>query len=135
MPRPFPYRRRPDAGKADSKVPMIITIVILAFLGYLVYAFAPIYWTNMKFTQEIKQHLNWDRFYEGATPPTVDSVWEKTRASANKFGLDIPDRDIHVEQLDSGRLKVQVRYKREVTLPVLGKKEVHFEILELQDLE
>jgi len=123
---------------------MIIFLVVLVVALFLGYKFIPVYWQNEKYESAIREHLNWDRFYEGATPPTEDSVYPKVRESAKTIlGVDINEQAVNAEEyIQVGRLQqgqepfplyVKAKYKRIVNLPILGAKVLVFEIYEVQE--
>lgn len=117
-----------ESGKADSKVPLIIMLLVVALLGYLGYKLIPVYRANADFEDELQNALNWDKIFDPKHPPTVESVYEKTKQLAVKYNIPLRDEDIKVEQLENGFLRLKLKYTKKVSFPIYGDYLWHFEI-------
>lgn len=51
---------RNEKGKAESNAPIIITLIIIAIVGFLAYKFVPVKWRYIKFADAIQELLNID---------------------------------------------------------------------------
>ncbi|MBN2053853.1 hypothetical protein JW905_02950 [bacterium] len=123
-----------QSGKADSKTPVIIALVLAALLIFLATKFVPPYMAQLDFKEKVIKIVNWDRFFNGATPPTVDSVVEQIRQTAQQMKIPLDEKNLVVTELDDKRIQVKLHYIREVKLPLYGVYKWRFEIFKVQDL-
>lgn len=123
-----------QAGKADAKAPTIIAILLLLVLGFLGYKFIPPYIHNMEYEKEIAEVVNWDRFFEGDTPPTPDSVFEKVMEVSKKMRVPLKEDHLNVNQTEDNRIRVKLNYTIDVKLPIYGVYKWTFYVDKLQDL-
>lgn len=123
-----------ERGKAESKAPTIVALVILGVLVFLSLKFIPVYYTNMKFEQAINEIMNWDRFYEGDKVPTVQGTRQKVLKAARDMSIPLRDEDLDVSRTEDRRIYVKLKYTRIVTLPLVESYRWTFEIYKLQDV-
>ena len=123
-------------GKANSKIPGVIALLVIIIGGFLIYKFAPPYYQNVQFEHEIKEILNWDRFYEGSKKPTVERVYSQVLQKSNEMGIPLKEDDlnVHLSEDKPLRIIVDLEYNVEVTLPLVKKRVLNFSIHEVQDI-
>lgn len=123
-----------ESGKADSKVPAIIAILIIVIVGFLAYKFVPPYMHNLEYEKEIVEVVNWDRFFDGSNPPTPDGVFEKVMETSKNMNIPLKEDHLNVNQTEDNRIRVKLNYTIDVKLPIYGVYKWTFYVDKLQDL-
>ncbi|MBN1551205.1 hypothetical protein JW979_07040 [bacterium] len=110
-------------GAAESKAPMIITILILLILGFLSYKFIPAKWRNMKFRQNVEEILNIDYAREYRTKAAGGfnefTMRQRILDAASKYGIKIPEKELHVTRPKEEIFRVELRYWEIISLPLM----------------
>ncbi len=122
-------------GKADSKLPSIILLIIIIVGAFAAYKFVPPYFQKMKFEQEITEILNWDQFHQGSRPPDEKKVFQEVTDLAKKMQVPLKDENLDVKRTEDKpyRIAVNLNYTVEVSLPIIGAKPLQFYIHKVQD--
>ncbi len=126
-------------GKAESKAPLIITVILLLVALYISYKFVPVKWRNMKFQQRVEDILNIDyaREYKDIARGAFNeyTMRERVLAAAKKLGIPIKDADRQVTVLwPEGKIfTVKVDYTEEINLPIYGIYQWKFHVYIEQD--
>jgi hypothetical protein len=132
---------RNERGKAESKAPVVITIMILVILGFLSYKFVPAKVRNMKFREDIQRLLNIDyaREYKEVARGGFNeyTVREKVLDSARRFSIPIREKDadkqVVVEWPESRIFTATINYVEVINLPIYGPYEWKFHLYVEQD--
>ena len=126
-------------GSAESKTPMVVTIIILLILGFLSYKFIPVKIRSMRFVDDIQRILNIDyaREYKDLARGGFNeyTMREKIIESAKRFNIPIkdPDKQINVQWPENRIFTADVSYVEEVKLPIIGPYEWKFHVYVEQD--
>lgn len=126
-------------GAAESKAPMIITLVILFVLGFLAYKFIPVKWRYIKFSDELQELLNIDysKNYKDAARGAFNeyTMREKVLALAKQHQIPIKDADrqVSVEWPERRIFTVTIDYEETISLPLYGDYIWAFHIYAEQD--
>jgi hypothetical protein len=115
-------------GKAESKMPAIITIVFLVLVGFLGYKFVPVKYRNMKFKESIQKILNIDyaREYRDIARGGFNeyTIREKVKEEITRYNIPISEKDMEkqllVEWPENKIFKVTVDYIEKISLPLYG---------------
>ncbi len=132
---------RSQSGKAESKTPMVVTLVIIAIIGFLGYKLIPVKIKSMKFEQEIIKILNIDyahAYKEYARGGFNEyTMREMVLEAAKKLHVPIKDADkqVDVQWPENKQFTVRVKYDEEISFPIVGKKVWKFNIYAEQDLK
>jgi len=132
---------RNQSGKAESKTPMVVTLLIIALLGFFGYKFIPVKIKSMKFEQEVIKILNIDyahAYKEYARGGFNEyTMREMVLEAAKKLKVPIKDADkqVDVQWPENKQFTVRVKYDEEISLPIIGKKVWSFNIYAEQDLK
>jgi cell division protein FtsL len=115
-----------ESGKAESKVPAVIAIILIVVVGFLSYKFIPIKVRNMKLKQELQKVLNIDYAREYKTYSRGGfneyTMREKVLKVAKKLNIPFKDVNKEVEVLwpEQKLFTVEINYVEEVSIPVYG---------------
>ncbi len=117
---------RGSHGKAESKLPLMITIAIIAIVSFLAYKFIPVRWKYIKFKDEIQDVVNIDYARESRRVARGHfneyTIREKVLEVAEKHNIPIEDaeRQVHVRWPDRKKFEVEIEYQEVINLPVYG---------------
>jgi hypothetical protein len=126
-------------GKAESKAPAIITIIILSLLIFMGIKLIPIKLKNMKFVQDIQKILNIDysREYKDFARGGFNeyTMREKVMESAKKLNIPIKDfeKQIDVQWPENKIFTVKVDYVERINFPIYGPYDWKFHLYLEQD--
>ena len=107
-------------GKAESKAPTILLLLVLALAGFLAFKFVPVKIRSMKFESDLQDIMQSNlQKYEKRT---TKNITERIQKKANELGLPklVEQKNIITKELDDGRFTVTVKYNEEVNIPVYG---------------
>ena len=128
-----------QTGGAESKAPVIITIIILAVLVFLAYKFIPIKWKYVKFSDEVQElmNINYSKDYKEAARGAFNeyTMKEKVMQLVDKHGIPITDHDrqVSVSWPDRRIFTVTIDYTEIITLPLYGEYIWEFHLYVEQD--
>ncbi len=131
--------RHSQFGKAESKAPMAITLILIAIILFLGYKFIPVKIKNMKFESKLQDILNIDyaREYKTIARDGFNeyTMREKVLEAAKNFNIPIKDAEKQVDvQWPEGKIfTVKIDYTEEIKLPILGVKQWNFHMYLEQD--
>lgn len=115
-----------QSGKAESKAPLMITLIIIALLGFLAYKFVPVKWKYVKFNDELQEllNINYAKEYKQAARGEFneytmrDSVLKLV--AKHKIPIEDADRQVLVRWPDRRIFTVTIDYQETIDLPVYG---------------
>lgn len=117
---------RNEKGKAESNAPIIITLIIIAIVGFLAYKFVPVKWRYIKFADAIQELLNIDyaREYKDVARGAFNeyTMREKVLNIAKQHQIPIvdADRQVGVTWPEKRYFTVIVDYEEVINLPIYG---------------
>lgn len=115
-----------QAGAAESKAPVIITVIILAIIGFLAYKFIPIKWRHVEFEDAVQEvlNINYAKEYKEAARGGFNeyTMRDKVLNLAEKHEIPItdPDQQVVVDWPDRKIFTVTIDYQVIVKLPLYG---------------
>jgi len=130
---------RSEFGKADSKAPAIITIVVLAIAGFLAYKFIPIKVKNVQFADELQDILNIDyaREYKEYAKGRFNEYTMREMvlkcAAEHKIPIKEAEKQVDVRWPEHKIFTVEVNYTEEINLPLYGSYLWDFHVYMEQD--
>ncbi|MBN1356840.1 hypothetical protein JXA40_11310 [bacterium] len=113
-------------GKAESKLPAIITVILIAIAAFLSYKFIPVKVRNMNLKQDLQKVVNIDYAREYKTYARGGfneyTLREEVLKTAKKLKIPIkdPDKQVNVQWPEQKLFTVEINYTEEITLPVYG---------------
>lgn len=132
---------RNQSGKAESKVPMTITLIIIGILAFLGWKLIPIKIRSMQFEQDVIKILNIDyahaykEFARGGFNEYTMREMILTAAKKHRIPIKDADKQVDVQWPENKQFTVRVKYTEEISVPILGKKNWNFNIYAEQDLK
>ncbi|MBN1296280.1 hypothetical protein JXA80_05835 [bacterium] len=126
-------------GAAESKAPIIITLIVIGILVFLAYKFVPIKWRNMKFTDELQDllNINYSRDYKEAARGAFNEYTMREKilnlAKQHQIPIKDPDRQMAVEWPERRIFTVTIDYEEVIDLPLYGPYVWPFHIYAEQD--
>lgn len=129
-------------GAAESKTPLVITLIVLMILGFLSYKFIPVKIRNMKFSNEVQRILNIDysREYKdyargGFNQYTMrDKILEIAKKPDLRIPIKDPEKQVKVEWPENKYFTAEINYIETINLPIIGAYEWKFHLFLSQDL-
>jgi hypothetical protein len=130
-----------EKGKAESKAPAIITLIILALIGFLSYKFVPAKVRNMKFKDDVQKILNIDyaRQYKEVARGGFNeyTLRDKLLDAAKRFNIPIVEKDIDKQLIvkwpENKLFTAEINYTEVISLPIYGPYEWKFHMYVEQD--
>jgi len=128
-----------QSGAAESKAPVIITIIIMATLVFLAYKFVPVKWRYMKFQDEAQEilNINYAKEYKDVARGAFNeyTMREKVLELAKQHEIPITDADRQVvlEWPDREIFTLTMDYDEVISLPLYGDYIWQFHIYLEQD--
>ena len=125
-------------GKAESKVPATVTIIILAISAILSWKLIPAKVRNMKFEQQIQDvlNINYAKEYKDIVRGTFNeyTMRDDILRLAQKLRIPIkePEKQIVVEKKNE-LYTVTINYTEEINIPIAGIHRWDFHIYQQQD--
>jgi len=126
-------------GAADSKAPLIITLIIILVLGFLAYKFVPVKWRYIQFSDELQEllNINYAKNYKEAARGAFNeyTMREKVLALAKQHQIPIKDADrqVEVEWPQRKIFTVTIDYEEVIPLPLYGDYVWEFHVYAEQD--
>lgn len=126
-------------GKADSKTPLIITIIIIGIVGFLAYKFVPVKWKYVEFTDELQEllNINYAKEYKEVARDGFNeyTMREAVLALAKKHKIPLPDpeRQMSVKWPEKRLFTVTLDYEEKIELPIYGEYVWKFHVYMEQD--
>ncbi|MBN1879806.1 hypothetical protein JW823_06820 [bacterium] len=117
---------RNQEGKAESKAPLIITLIIIAILGFLAYKFVPVKWKYVEFSDEVQEvlNINYSQHYKEAARGAFNeyTMREQILELAKKHNIPIvdADRQVDVKWPEKRIFTVSIDYDEIIDLPIYG---------------
>ncbi|MGB3975517.1 MAG: hypothetical protein WBM02_01675 [bacterium] len=130
---------RNERGKAESKAPLIITLVIIAIVGFLAYKFVPVKWRYIKFADAIQELLNIDyaREYKDVARGNFNEYTMREKVMRLVQQHEIPildaDRQVAVTWPEKRYFTVTIDYDEVIKLPIYGDYIWSFHVYAEQD--
>lgn len=130
---------RCENGKAESKVPAVITIILIVVLGFLSYKFIPAKVKNMKFKDELQSVLNIDysREYKEYARGGFNEYTMRKKvlqlAKKHKIPIKDPERQVDMQWPEQKLFTVKIDYIEEINIPIIGIYEWKFHVYAEQD--
>jgi len=128
-----------QTGKAESKAPITITLIIIALLGFLAYKFVPVKWKYVKFNDELQEllNINYAKEYKQAARGAFNEYTMRDNvlklAEKHKIPIEDADRQVLVRWPDRRIFTVTIDYQETIKLPVYGPYIWEFHIYIEQD--
>lgn len=126
-------------GKADSKAPLYITLIIIAILGFLAYKFVPVRWRYIKFADAVQELLNIDyaREYKQVARGAFNEYTMRAKvldlAKDHQIPIEDADRQVAVTWPERRFFTVTIDYVEVIKLPIYGEYLWEFHIYAEQD--
>jgi hypothetical protein len=120
---------RNEQGKAESKMPAMIVVLIVIIAAYWTWKYGTLYYKDYMFKNDIQNALKYDPFKVHHRPSNQEQR-EVYLKIAQKYGITFPDND-RDQYLNVGEDKtgsyytVDVRYKR-VIKHLIGSPKVKY---------
>ncbi len=119
---------RSQSGGADSKLPAILTIIVMTVSGFLAYKFIPVKVRNMKFERELQDVLNVNYFkeYKRAAKGGFNeyTMREKVMVAVKEFNIPITEQNaqekINVQRIEGNLFSFELNYTEIIRLPIYG---------------
>lgn len=130
---------RNERGKAESKAPLIITLIIIAIVGFLAYKFVPVKWRYIKFADAIQELLNIDyaREYKDVARGNFNEYTMREKVMKLVQQHEIPvldaDRQVAVTWPEKKYFTVTIDYDEVIKLPIYGDYIWSFHVYAEQD--
>ena len=113
-------------GAAESKAPLIITILILGSIAFLAYKFIPVKWRHIQFEDAVQEtlNINYAKEYKEAARGAFNeyTMRDKVLNLAKKFEIPItdPDQQVVVDWPERRIFTVTLDYQVIIKIPIYG---------------
>ncbi len=130
-----------EYGKAESKAPAVITIILIIIAAVLSWKFIPAKIKYMKLEQEVQEllNINFAKEYKDYARGAFNeyTMREKVIAITQKLKVPIKDasKQIVVERTANDLFTVKIDYTEEINLPIVGVKRWDFHLFAQQDAQ
>ena len=128
-----------QTGKAESKTPAIITIILIIIAALLSWKFIPAKIKFMKFEQQVQDllNINFAKEYKDFARGAFNEYTMRERVLEITRKLKVPIKDaakqVVVEKTQNDLFTIKVDYTEQINLPIIGVKNWDFHLFAQQD--
>jgi hypothetical protein len=130
QPRPFWNHLCRDDGKAESKLPTVLFLLVLGGGSYIGWQFFVPYWNHKVLTDYVKESSVLDAFQRRR--PTEEDVANQILKRMRELGIHFVanNKDEHLEVINKSAIayEIRLRYKQTLELPGRNPEVRHYEI-------